>query len=44
MAKRIDEKILKYIFYGFMLLIGFYEIISSLKNIKKEKLNTERSD
>ncbi len=44
LVKRIDEKILKYIFYGFMLLIGFYEIISSLKNIKKEKLNTERSD
>ena len=44
LVKRIDEKILKYIFYGFMLLIGFYEIISSLKNVKKEKLNTERSD
>lgn len=44
LVKRIDEKILKYIFYGFMLLVGFYEIISSLKNIKKEKLNTERSD
>lgn len=44
LVKRIDEKILKYIFYGFMLVIGFYEIISSLKNIKKEKLNTERSD
>lgn len=44
LVKRIDEKILKYIFYDFMLLIGFYEIISSLKNIKKEKLNTERSD
>lgn len=44
LVKRIDEKILKYIFHGFMLLVGFYEIISSLKNIKKEKLNTERSD
>lgn len=44
LVKRIDEKILKCIFYGFMLLVGFYEIISSLKNIKKEKLNTERSD
>ncbi|MDD3304369.1 MAG: TSUP family transporter [Clostridia bacterium] len=44
LVKRIDEKILTYIFYGFMLLIGFYEIISSLKSRKKGKINTERSD
>lgn len=44
LVKKIDEKILKYFFYGFMILIGFYEIISSLKNMKKEKLNIERSD
>lgn len=36
-AKNIDEKILKNLFYGFMLIIGFYEIISSLKNIIKTK-------
>lgn len=44
LVKKIDEKILKYFFYSFMILIGFYEIISSLKNMKKEKLNIERSD
>lgn len=37
--KFIDEKILKIIFYIFMLLIGGYEIISSLKNIFSAKNN-----
>lgn len=36
-AKNIDEKMLKNLFYGFMLVIGFYEIISSLKNMLKTK-------
>lgn len=36
-AKNIDESILKNLFYGFMLIIGFYEIISSLKNIINTK-------
>lgn len=36
-AKNIDENFLKKLFYGFMLLIGFYEIISSLKNMLKAK-------
>ena len=39
LVKHLDEKILKYIFYVFMLLIGIYEIISSLKNIIKAKNN-----
>ena len=44
LLKHIDSNILKNIFYGFMLLIGSYEIISSLKNIIKAKNNTnERS-
>lgn len=38
-AKIIDEKILRNLFYGFMLIIGFYEIISSLKNIITTKNN-----
>ena len=36
-AKNINESILKNLFYGFMLIIGFYEIISSLKNIINTK-------
>lgn len=36
-TKNIDENFLKNLFYGFMLVIGFYEIISSLKNIFKAK-------
>ncbi len=40
LAKSLNENILKYIFYTFMLLIGIYEIISSLKNIKKAKNNS----
>ena len=44
LLKYIDSNILKNIFYGFMLLIGSYDIISSLKNIIKLKNNTnERS-
>lgn len=41
-AKNIDEKILKNLFYSFMLVIGFYEIISSLKNMIKTKNNNEK--
>lgn len=41
LAKVLDEKILRYIFYGFMLLIGIYEIISSLKSMKKTNTNTD---
>ena len=44
LAKRIDETILRYIFYGFMIFIGGYEIITSLKNMITGKTNTnERS-
>lgn len=39
LLKFIDEKILKIIFYVFMILIGGYEIISSLKNIFAAKTN-----
>lgn len=39
LVKFIDEKILKIIFYIFMVLIGTYEIISSLKNMYKAKTN-----
>ena len=38
-SKIIDEKFLKKIFYGFMLVLGAFEIISSLKNIIKTKNN-----
>lgn len=38
-SKNIDEKILKNLFYCFILTLGFYEIISSLKNIIKTKNN-----
>lgn len=41
LVKMIDEKILQYIFYAFMILIGIYEIISSLKSIKDAKTNTD---
>ncbi|MEG2310831.1 MAG: sulfite exporter TauE/SafE family protein [Clostridia bacterium] len=37
LVKYIDKNILINIFYAFMLLIGFYEIISSLKSIKNAK-------
>lgn len=43
LAKHISENILKNIFYVFMVLIGSYEIISSLKNIFRAKNNKERS-
>ena len=36
-TKNIDENLLKKLFYVFMLFRGFYEIISRLKNIIKEK-------
>ena len=39
LLKIIDEKILKNCFYLFMVIIGFYEIFSSLKNIYKAKNN-----
>ena len=39
LVRFIDEKILKVIFYIFMVLIGIYEIISSLKNMYKAKTN-----
>lgn len=39
LLKFIDEKKLKIIFYIFMILIGGYEIISSLKNIFTAKTN-----
>ncbi|MEG2348487.1 MAG: sulfite exporter TauE/SafE family protein [Clostridia bacterium] len=42
--KNLDENFLKYIFYGFMLIIGMYEIFSSLKSIIKGNNNdNERS-
>lgn len=43
LVKQIDEDFLRYIFYGFMVLIGIYEIISSLKNIISAKNKNERS-
>lgn len=39
LLKIIDEKILKNCFYLFMVIIGLYEIFSSLKNIYKTKNN-----
>ena len=44
LLKIIDEKILKIIFYLFMLFIGLYEIISSLKNIIATKNNNSRKE
>jgi len=35
--KFIEQNLIKKIFYYFMLVIGIYEIIVSLKNIKKDK-------
>lgn len=43
LVKHISDDILKNIFYIFMILIGSYEIISSLKNIISTKNNKERS-
>lgn len=42
-VKKIEENTLKNIFYTFMIFIGSFEIISSLKNIITAKNNTERS-
>lgn len=39
LLKIIDEKILKNCFYLFMVLLGIYEIISSLKKMYKTKNN-----
>lgn len=36
-SKHLSEKVTKILFYIFFLLIGFYEIIVSLKNIKMDK-------
>lgn len=43
LVKSISDDILKNIFYIFMILIGSYEIISSLKNIISTKNNNGRS-
>ncbi len=37
--KKIDQNILKNFFYVFMVIIGLYEIFSSLKNMIKAKNN-----
>ena len=37
LVKRINENSLRFYFYIFMLIIGSYEIISSLKNMIKAK-------
>ena len=39
LVKIINENILRYIFYSFMVIIGIYEIITSLRNIIKTKNN-----
>lgn len=39
LMKILEENILRNLFYAFMLIIGFYEIFSSLKNIKNVKNN-----
>ncbi len=41
LLKKINENSLKFSFYIFMLIIGSYEIISSLKNIIKAKNNNK---
>ena len=43
LVKFLDENMLRYAFYGFMLIIGIYEIIPSLIRMKRAKNNTERS-
>ena len=40
-VRAIDENILKNMFYCFMIKIGIYEIITSLKNIINAKNNSE---
>ena len=42
--KFIEEKSLKKFFYIFMLIIGIYEIISSLISIKNGKNNSKKGD
>lgn len=39
LMKILEENTLRNLFYAFMLIIGFYEIFSSLKNIKNVKNN-----
>ena len=41
LLKKINENSLRLYFYIFMLIIGSYEIISSLKNIVKAKNNNK---
>lgn len=41
-SKYVPEKILKILFYIFLMIIGLYEIIVSLKNIKLDKNNNEK--
>ena len=41
LIKIIDDKALRLIFYIFMLFIGSYEIISSLKSMISGKTNNE---
>lgn len=41
-SKYVPEKSLKVLFYIFLLLIGIYEIIVSLKNIKLDKNNNKK--
>lgn len=41
-SKYISEKIIKIVFYIFLLIIGIYEIIVSLKNINMDKNNNKK--
>ena len=41
-SKYISEKIIKIVFYIFLLIIGIYEIIVSLKNINLDKNNNKK--
>ena len=41
-SKYVPEKSLKVLFYIFLLLIGIYELIVSLKNIKLDKNNNKK--
>lgn len=38
-AKLLNENILRYIFYAFMIATSLYEIVVSIKNMIKEKTN-----
>jgi uncharacterized membrane protein YfcA len=44
LGKFITEKITKILFYIFLLIIGIYEIIVSLKNIKLNKNNIKKGE